>query len=250
MKKLLSIITITYNDLDGLRYTLDSIREELDQVEHLIIDGNSTDGTKEYLETLSEHYTWVSEKDKGLYDAMNKGQELATGEYVLFMNSGDGFYTKETLPSILNMLSNDSPDALYGETMYRDEESNNLGIRSEVTTRKLPEELHWKKLINGMLVCHQSFIVKKELTSPYLLNNLSADIDWMISCLKQTTNCKNANMIIANYLIGGISNQKQFQSLKDRFAVFVNHFGVLKTASIHVYMVLRHLKHKFTSILS
>jgi len=181
---------------------------------------------------------------------MNKGQALATGQYVIFMNSGDGFYSKDTLPKILAMLTSDAPDVLYGETMYRDKQNKELGIRSEITTRKLPAELNWEKLLNGMLVCHQSFIVKRELSGDYLIDNLSADIDWMITCLKKTTDCQNANRIIANYLIGGISNQRHFQSLKDRFAVFVKHYGLGKTIGVHVYMALRHLKHKFTSILS
>jgi glycosyltransferase involved in cell wall biosynthesis len=247
MSKLLTIITITYNDLAGLKYTLNSVGNNLDKIEYLIIDGNSTDGTKELLNSLSDHYNWVSEKDDGLYDAMNKGQAMAMGEYLIFMNSGDGFYTQETLKKVLSILETDEPDVLYGETMYRDDKNNELGIRSKLTTRKLPENLHWKKLLNGMLVCHQSFIVKRKITVPYLQHNLSADIDWMITCLKKSNLIINANMIVANYLVGGISTQQHSKSLVDRFKVLVAHFGLLKTLGAHFYIALRHVKHRFTS---
>jgi glycosyltransferase involved in cell wall biosynthesis len=242
----LSIVTITYNDLNGLRYTLDSFGGLPASVEYLIVDGNSNDGTKEFLSTLPEAINWSSEPDKGLYDAMNKGLARANGDYIIFMNSGDGFYTKETLNNCIQLLNENKPDVLFGETMYRDENNHELGIRSEVTTRKLPKALHWKNLINGMLVCHQSYIVKRSLAGNYLTDNLSADIDWMIETLKKSTHILPANMIIANYLVGGVSTQQHQKSLKDRFKVFVKHFGLLKTLSVHVFMVFRHVKHKLS----
>jgi len=243
----LSIITITYNDKKGLEYTLESCGELPTSVEYIVVDGNSNDGTKEYLNSLPEKISWTSEPDTGLYDAMNKGLSRATGEYVLFMNSGDGFYSKNSMATILELLQNNKPDVLYGETMYRNEKNKDIGIRSEITTRKLPAELHWKKLINGMLVCHQSYIVKRELACQYLTNNLSADIDWMIETLKKATKIQNANMLIANYLVGGVSTQQHRKSLTDRFKVFVKHYGLLKTLNAHVYMVFRHIKLKLFS---
>jgi len=245
--KLLSIITISYNDLSGLQFTLASSKSFDERVEWIIVDGGSTDGTQQFLSELSEDYLFSSEPDEGLYDAMNKGLKEATGEYVIFMNSGDGFHSEQTLKEILSSLEKDKPDVLYGETMYQDEARKNLGIRSEVTTRKLPKSLHWKMLINGMLVCHQSFVAKKELVPFYKLNNLSADYDWMISVLKNSKTIQNAKMIIANYLIGGVSSQRKFKSLKDRFAIMANNFGMIRTLFSHLMMIPRQLKQKITS---
>ena len=116
MSKLLSIISITYNDLKGLEYTLASITEENEDVEHIIVDGNSTDGTKDLLKGLSDTYKWVSESDKGLYDAMNKGVSLAKGDWICFMNAGDLFADFENI-DIANLLINIDSDVgvLYGD---------------------------------------------------------------------------------------------------------------------------------------
>ena len=92
----LSIITINYNNCDGLQKTIDSvIAQTWRDFEWIVIDGGSTDGSKELLEQYKEHFSyWCSEPDKGIYNAMNKGIAKANGDYLNFMNSGDAFYEK------------------------------------------------------------------------------------------------------------------------------------------------------------
>lgn len=101
----ISIITINYNNLKGLVDTAESIMNQTDNnFEWIIIDGGSTDGSKEYIESIAHHIDyWVSEPDKGIYNAMNKGTRVATGEYCLYMNSGDCVYDNTTIGQLNNL---------------------------------------------------------------------------------------------------------------------------------------------------
>ena len=102
----------------------------------------------------------ISEPDKGLYDAMNKGICLATGDYLCFLNAGDELHDKESLQHLVQTLEgNDLPDVIYGETAIVDEEGRFLHMRRLST----PEQLTWKSFKQGMLVCHQAFLPKREL---------------------------------------------------------------------------------------
>lgn len=117
----LSIITINYNNLEGLRRTYESVVSQTCQdFEWIIIDGGSTDGSKEFIE---EHQTqfayWCSEPDKGVYNAMNKGIAQAKGEYLNFMNSGDAFYDANVLQKIKNL--NSDKDIISGLVYYEDD---------------------------------------------------------------------------------------------------------------------------------
>jgi len=245
MNPILSIITITYNNLNGLQFTCDTIDHKQDKVEHLIIDGSSTDGTKEYLRSLDGNATWISEKDKGIYDAMNKGISESKGDYLLFMNAGDGLNDDRTITELIVHLSN-NPDVLYGKTMLVDQAYKELGLRSEITTRKLPEDLSWKSMQMGMMVCHQSFIAKKQIAPYYTENNFSADVDAVRKCLKKAKKIQYYNGIIASFLVGGISEQKKFKSLADRFRVISSHFGILGALSAHLSIGVRYLMHKLS----
>ena len=246
---MLSIITITFNNFNGLKNTISSINYELD-IEHIIIDGASSDETPAFLQSIDiPNLSWLSEPDQGIYDAMNKGLSRATGDYVLFMNAGDQFYSHDSLRSIIDLLTMDQPDVFYSDTMYIDAKGQSLGLRSQITTRPLPDQLTWQSMRYGMLVCHQSFIVKKSLAPPYILGNLSADIDWQIRCLKKAKNIHRSPKIIARYLIGGTSQQQKIKSLTDRFSVMLRHYGWLTTLAMHVYFVFRSLAFKLNSIL-
>ena len=136
----LSIITVVFNNLVGLKHTYQSIiSQTTTDFEWLVIDGGSTDGTQEWLTDLAiTNMRFISEKDAGLYDAMNKGLKLAMGTFVWFMNSGDSIYSPNTVQLLIAQSS--GKDVLYGETMLVDENDNKLGIRSEKTTRVLPKK--------------------------------------------------------------------------------------------------------------
>ena len=227
-------------------------------IEYIIIDGKSTDKTLQIAkETISEFNNnhvnkknidiLVSEKDKGLYDAMNKGIKLATSEYIMFMNAGDTFFDENTLKNIFENteISDKNADIFYGDAQMISEnvtENTNeiLGLRSEITPHKLPKNLIWQDMALGMVVCHQSFVVRRTLAPMYELKyRYSADVDWVIKCLKQSNKTVFTNLTLSNFLLGGLSTKQRKKSLKERFDVLCTHFGVFKTVLAHFRIVLR-----------
>ncbi len=236
----ISIITIVYNGVDLLEGTIQSVASQsYSNIEYLIIDGGSKDGTLDLIhkhgETISK---WISEPDKGLYDAMNKGLKLATGDFVWFMNAGDHILKPDTVEKMVAACQPNT-DIIYGEVMLVNEERQYQGTRSELTTQKLPAQLNWKSLNKGMVVCHQGFLPKRSLAPSYLLDNLSADIDWVIQCLKEAKVVTNTKLVVAEYLMGGISKQHHKQSLKDRYAILTQHYGFVPNLWNHFMIVLR-----------
>ena len=133
-------------------------------IEYILIDGASTDGTLEIITAMHPELHACCEPDKGLYDAMNKGLHKATGDYVWFLNAGDTLPTADTIYRMVKRLDKRGiyPDVLYGETNLVDADGRSLGAR-----RLKAPKLTWKSFRMGMLVCHQSFLVKRELAPDY-----------------------------------------------------------------------------------
>ena len=240
MKPSISIVTVTFNAEEVLEDTLRSVLEQsYPEIEYIILDGKSTDSTVDIIKKYEEHISyWHSEKDNGLYDAMNKSLEKATGDFILFLNAGDHLRGKDTLEHIFSNWS-EGTDVLYGEVMLVDDERKELGTRSELTTQKLPKHLDWKSLSRGMVVCHQGFIPRRELCQPYISNNLSADIDWVIKILKKADKVVHTNTIISDYLVGGVSKKRHRQSLWDRYSVLKSHYGSISNFFNHILILIR-----------
>ena len=170
---------------------------------------------------------------------MNKGITASTGKYLLFLNAGDTFASENTLENILKNLQS-SPDVLFGDAVFVNLAGDKLGLRSEVTPHKLPSQLKWQDFKFGMLVCHQAFIVKKELAPYYSLEyKLSSDIDWEINCLKKSKNILKASYPICQYLTGGASVQNLKKSWKERFQVISAHFGTIPSIFFHLIIIFR-----------
>lgn len=245
---LFSIITVVFNGEKLLPGTAESVlKQTFTNYEYLIIDGASKDGTMDYvrsLETLMPNLRWISERDKGLYDAMNKGLHLAKGDFVLFLNAGDHLHASDTLEKLATLVGPDT-GVLYGETQLVDENRESAGVMSELSTRKLPYDLTWKDYLGGMLVVHQSFVARRSLTSDYHTDNLCADFDWCIEILKKSRQNRYAGIIISDYLMGGMSKQRHRQSLIDRFKVMRKHYGLAHAVWAHVKIVGRAGKHFF-----
>ena len=236
-----SIITVCFNAEKYLERTIQSIiNQTYENIEYVVVDGQSKDGTLDIVKKYEAHiHQWISEPDKGLYDAMNKGIEMATGDFVWFMNAGDEIRTPNVLA---NMFAQDpSGDIYYGETEFLDLERNPLGIRSKATPHKLPKNLQWKHMQRGMVVCHQSILVRKNIADPYDYENhpYSADIDWVIKALKKSQKTINTQQIVAIYLQGGFSRKHHKASLKDRYQILKKHYGFFKNLINHAFIMAR-----------
>ena len=239
---LITIITVTYNAEKYLERTIRSIIGQTHtDYEYLIVDGGSKDRTLEIVKQYDGHVSrWVSEKDRGLYDAMNKGMRMATGDFIWFMNAGDEIYDAHVLAR-LAALSPATTDVYYGDTLFVQEDGQALGLRSEVTPHRLPESLHWQSMALGMVVCHQSFIVRRTIAPPYddQQHPYSADVDWEIQCLKNAGNTVRLEGPMSRYLTGGFSRRHLRNSLLDRFRILQKHFGLLGALKNHVLIALR-----------
>ncbi len=228
----LTVITIVFNDRINLEKTINSVLSQTNQnIEYIIIDGASTDGTVDVIKKYNNKISfWQSEPDKGLYDAMNKGLEKATGDYLCFLNSGDLFYDDTTVEKIFNS-SDKKVDVFYGETVIIDNSGKIKGSRRLAA----PDELNWKSFKNGMLVSHQAFIPSKELTSKYDLKyKYSSDFDWCIRILKKAESICNVNQNIIRYLDGGLTKKRLIKSLRERFRIMVKNYGFFTTIWIHI----------------
>ncbi len=234
---LISIITVVFNSVDFIEKTIkDVINQSYPNIEYIIIDGGSTDGTVEVLRQYNEFIEyWVSESDRGLYDAMNKGMKSATGDYLWFINSGDLPFDLTVLDNIFR-ANEQFADIYYGETQIIDTNGKTIGMRRH----KAPQKLNWKSLLKGMLVSHQSIIVKKEIAVPYNLEyNLSADFDWLIKVLKKAKSIKNTQLIISKFMDGGLTKKNLIPSLKERFKIMVENYGYFPTIISHFVLVIK-----------
>ena len=199
-------------------------------IEYVIVDGLSTDGTldiiKKYQDKISK---LISEKDKGIYDAMNKGLAAATGDYVLFMNSGDEFYANDTVAKVF--AAADDADIYYGETEMINEKGESLGQRRH----KAPERFTWRSFKYGMSISHQAIYVKRSIADPFNRQyELSADIDWILQATKKAKTIVNTHQYVAKYLVGGMSKKRHRQSLRERFDIMKKHYGLAPTLFNHV----------------
>ena len=237
----ISIITVTYNAEATIERTLESVAmQTYPDIEHLVIDGASKDRTVEIARRYP-HAIVVSEPDKGLYDAMNKGLKRATGDYLCFLNAGDKLHRKDTLAHLIELVSNGSPvGVLYGDTHIVDAQGNFL--RSRRLTP--PEHLTWRSFKAGMLVCHQAFYINRQIAQPYdLTYRFSADFDWCIRCMKEGEKRGMKNLYLreplADYLSEGMTTANQKASLKERFRIMAKHYGLCTTIIQHIWFIFR-----------
>lgn len=236
-----SIITVTYNAEKVLEDTIQSvIFQTYRNVEYIIVDGASKDHTLEIVNKYHNRINKViSEPDKGLYDAMNKGIQLATGDYLCFLNAGDKFHDSETLQKVVHTLKGQElPDVIYGETAIVDEEGHFLHMRRLST----PAHLNWKSFKQGMLVCHQAFFANRELAINRLYDlqyRFSADFDWCIRIMKKAKCLHNTRLTLIDYLNEGMTTKNHKASLKERFCIMAKHYGLISTILHHGWFVIR-----------
>lgn len=225
----LSVITVVHNGVGDIERTMLSVlNQTYPDIEYIIVDGLSVDGTLAVIEKYQDRIKLLSEKDEGIYDAMNKGLALATGDYVLFMNSGDEIYSPDTVAKVFSAAKD--ADIYYGETEMMDENGQSLGQRRH----SAPANFTWRSFKYGMNVSHQAIYIKRTLTEPYDSQYyLSADIDWIIRAAKKAKKNVRVDGYVAKYLVGGISKQKHQQSLLERFDIMKQYYGLVPTVFNH-----------------
>jgi glycosyltransferase involved in cell wall biosynthesis len=204
--KRISIITINYNNRDGLIHTIESVLSQLySECQFIIIDGNSNDGSRDVIRRYNDRIDyWVSEPDNGVYHAMNKGIAVADGDYCIFMNSGDCFYDENVLSKAVQFCS---ADILVGETNVV-RQINGEFVTQEVF--KVPDVMTGKHLIEYGFN-HQSSFIKTELLKR---NNYDEELkyvsDWKFFIQELIfNNCSYQSLpfIVANYDFSGITSQ-------------------------------------------
>lgn len=235
-----SVITVVWNaaaELERTLANLSALDRSAAELEVVVIDGGSTDGTTAVMERYGELISFgVSEPDRGLYDAMNKGIRAATGDYLWFVNAGDTVYGWDILTKIFGSdgvsAAGGLADIYYGETLVTTPEGEALGLRR----KRLPRGgLTWRSLERGMVVCHQSFIVRRQIAPLYDTDRyrLAADIDWVIECLKRAFSVVDTGLVLSCFTTGGLSTRRRRASWLERWEIMRHHYGLLRTLWAH-----------------
>jgi glycosyltransferase involved in cell wall biosynthesis len=211
---LISIITINYNDANGLKRTIESVRlQSFNDFEHIIIDGDSDDGSKEVIQEKDEWLAYaISEPDKGIYNAMNKGIVAAKGDYLLFLNSGDSLAHKNVLAVAVPKLES-GKDIYYGC----------IQVERNGQLKKLdfPEELTFHYFFHKGYLPHPATFIKRDLFERTAMYNedlkIAADWEFLVCAVcKYHASYENIHHLISNYDTDGISsNPKHRQLLLD-----------------------------------
>lgn len=254
---LITIATVTYNAAQTLERTLQSVaRQDYPRIEHLIVDGCSTDNTLSVVQSYvaentrtshPHHIRLICEHDSGLYDAMNKAIANASGEYLVFLNAGDCLHADSTISQAVAKAQWRKGDArnpavLYGETDLVDEAGQFLRHRR----LSAPRQLASRSFLSGMLVCHQSFYARTDLArcTPYDLRyRFSADYDWCIRLMRlaerRGLQLVNTEAVLTDYLSEGMTTRHHKVSLLERLRIMARHYGWLRALAAHAWFVIR-----------
>jgi len=210
---LISIITVNLNDVEGLKRTMTSASEQtFMEFEYIVIDGGSTDGSKEFIESYSNKIDyWVSEKDSGIYNAMNKGIKMASGEYLLFLNSGDWLFNKKVLDVVSKELVD--CDMLYGNIVKAFNDGRRIPENAAIA-----KDITLKTFFRGSLN-HQALFINHKLFEIYGLYDEELQIvsDWKFSLIALGINNSKIKFIdtkISFYDMTGISNDNSLRNVE------------------------------------
>ncbi|GIJ94263.1 glycosyltransferase family 2 protein [Capnocytophaga stomatis] len=206
-RPLISVITVSFNAVKTIEQTILSvINQTYPNVEYIIIDGGSTDGTIDIIKKYQDKIAyWVSEPDKGIYNAMNKGIEKTNGDWINFMNAGDEFYNNDVLNKFFTANNLKEVDVIYG---------NMIVLFPKKTSLKKPLPIN--HLEKGMPFCHQSTFVKSNLQKKYLFNTtyrICADYKFFFDIYKKGAKFKYKDVIVSKFLYGGLSSSSALDLL-------------------------------------
>jgi glycosyltransferase involved in cell wall biosynthesis len=218
-----SIITVNYNNAEGLKQTIDSVlNQSLTEFEFIVVDGNSTDGSLDVIEKHSERITqWISKTDTGVYQAMNRGIGLAKGDYLLFLNSGDTFRNTNILEEA-NEKINSECDIYYGNLMFTHSGKEML--------QEYPDELYFDYFLERSLP-HPGSFIKRALFDRYFYYSEEYRIvsDWeffiYVIC-KAKVSYKHLGIVMSNFDLQGMSNNPKNKAKinEERELILEKHF--------------------------
>jgi len=252
MPKKISVITVNYNDKNGLTQTIESLfRQTWQDFEYIVIDGGSKDGSKEVIERYNEKIThWVSEPDKGIYNAMNKGIRAATGDYLFFLNAGDYLYEDTTLEKVQKQIDG-TKDYYYGNVIFKEPEKE--------TTINYPDKLSFH-FFTYNCVCHQTSFLRRTLFDDYFYYNEDLKIvsDWeflIYTICQKNISYQHLDVIVSYYDFGGISSRPESEPQKKAertivmekyFPAFIDDYEIMDELNSKRVRYLLHIKqHKF-----
>lgn len=249
---LFSILTVTYNAADTIMPTLQSVRQQsCTDYEHLIVDGLSKDDTVRLARSAGNpRLRIISERDNGLYEAMNKALHAARGRYVIFLNAGDSFHSPDSLAAYAAAAAPtegapQGPDIIYSDTVLVDADRQVIGPRH----LSVPERLTFESFSHGMLICHQAFAMRRELAPDYDRSyRFSADYDWTVRCIQSTVpeRCRNLHAVHIDYLSEGLTTANHKASLRERYRIMCRHYGGPLTLWRHLGFALRDLRRRLS----
>ncbi|HPF79206.1 MAG TPA: glycosyltransferase family 2 protein, partial [Alphaproteobacteria bacterium] len=196
---LFSVISVTLNYKGGLKRTHESLKnQDYDNYEWIVIDGGSNDGTAEYLKSVQASH--ISEKDSGIYDAMNKGIERSNGHYLIFMNAGDCFTDTNILSALKEIIEQENSDFIYGDALENTD--------GKIVTKKAR---HHSKITQGMFTHHQAMVYSRALIGDarYSLSyKIAADYDLTLRLLKKVKKISYLPQAICLFESGGVSQRQ------------------------------------------
>ena len=232
---LFSIITICRNNLNELIGTYESIKSQsFKDYEWIVIDGNSSDGTKDWLKINHFNQKWISEPDKGIFDAMNKGIQFSEGKYLIFINSGDGFSDNMVLSNIQDVLKTKirEPSFIYGDSIDMDESGKEF--------YKKAKDFHFIK--KGMITQHQAMLFNKihfpdlKFEPEYKLTG-----DYALACdiihKSGSENITKVDFPICKFRMGGTNELFRFKALCEDFKIRRRILKISKTESIQLLIL-------------
>lgn len=214
MNPLVSIVTVCFNSQKTISQTLESVlNQSYDNIEYIVVDGDSSDNTVEIVRRqekafMQKGYTLkiVSEPDKGIYDAMNKGVHISSGELIGIINSDD-WYEQDAIAQVVEAYKNDKFDVIYGDLLVH-KQSGSFVKRAQL--RRILSTRHWN---------HPTTFITREVYKEYrysLESGIYADLDLILKLRKAGKKFVILNRVLANFRFGGISNKKSFSHTMER----------------------------------
>lgn len=237
---MITIITIVFNNNDGIEKTIQSVLSQTyGPIEYIIIDGGSTDGTVDIIKKYEKRIAyWKSEQDEGIYDAMNKGVKMANGEWINFMNSGDVFNSSDAL-NIIFKNKKYCEDILFGDVKIRYQNFYRIHRSGKI-----------KDLWRGMQFSHQSAFTRTKYHKNNLFNKynkVAADLEFFYRAKQEGINFRNLNVVVSSVEAGGLSDIERIQTIKawmnvvtsDENKIFIKIYYFFKIADTKFRTILK-----------